>query len=310
MCCTGVGQAAETYKVNHSDVVLKQADIRTISADFLRDQLGLRKGELDLLAACPPCQGFSILRTRNGARKNRDARNGLIYEVLRFVRVFRPKAVMMENVPKLERHSSFLTLCRGLRALGYKLTHDVKDAAVYGVPQRRRRLILVGGRGFEIKLAKESSRSRTVRCAIGGMTEPHKSRDALHSLPQKPRAARVQALIRDIPKNGGSRRDLPGDRQLDCHAKCDGFNDIYGRMAWDDVAPTITTGCFNPSKGRFLHPERNRVITMREAAILQSFPRRYKFPIKYGKQAIAAMIGNALPPEFIRRHALEIRLTQ
>jgi DNA (cytosine-5)-methyltransferase 1 len=299
--------AAETFRTNHGDVLLKEADIQTISANALRRELRLKVGELDLLAACPPCQGFSVLRTRNGAQKNRDKRNQLVDEVLRFARAFKPKALMMENVPRLERHASFRRLCSGLRKLGYKLTHAVKDAAAYGVPQRRQRLILVGGRGFDIELAKESSRLRTVRRAIGGMRPPGKSRNALHNLPEKPRAARVQALIRDIPKNGGSRGDLPTKRQLSCHKRCSGFKDIYGRMAWDDVAPTITTGCFNPSKGRFLHPAKDRVITMREAAVLQSFPLRYKFPLERGKQAIATMIGNALPPEFIRRHAAQIR---
>jgi DNA (cytosine-5)-methyltransferase 1 len=124
-------------------------------------------------------------------------------------------------------------------------------------------------------------------------------------LPEK-RAGTVLKLIRDIPKDGGSRGDLPRARQLRCHKKSDGFSDIYGRMAWKKVAPTITSGCFNPSKGRFLHPESDRAITMREAALLQGFPRDYSFALSYGKQAIALMIGNALPPEFIRRHALEI----
>jgi DNA (cytosine-5)-methyltransferase 1 len=139
------------------------------------------------------------------------------------------------------------------------------------------------------------------------MNEPGKSRDALHNIPEKVRTARIQKLIRDIPKNGGSRRDLPKSRQLKCHQRSNGFYDIYGRMAWDEVAPTITSGCFNPSKGRFLHPDKDRAITMREAALLQGFPRSYIFDLSPGKEAIALMIGNALPPEFIRRHALQIR---
>src|SRR5262249_34177612 len=95
-------------------------------------------------------------------------------------------------------------------------------------------------------------------------------------------------------------------RQLKCHRRLDGFRDVYGRMSWGDVAPTITSGCFNPSKGRFLHPRENRNITMREAALLQTFPKSYKFPLSAGKQAIALLIGNALPPEFIRRQAKTI----
>jgi len=116
----------------------------------------------------------------------------------------------------------------------------------------------------------------------------------------------VRGLIRLIPKNGGSRTDLKFAAQLKCHRKCDGFHDVYGRMAWDDVAPTITGGCFNPSKGRFLHPVRHRAITLREAALLQTFPPTYFFSLKRGKSNAAQMIGNALPPEFIRRHAQSI----
>jgi DNA (cytosine-5)-methyltransferase 1 len=226
--------------------------------------------------------------------------------MLRFVRAFLPKAIMMENVPRLISHKSFRDLCKGLREIGYELTYDVKDASRYGVPQRRRRLILLGSRRFKIEFAKENKRVRTVHDAIGHMAEPGKSRDALHNLPEKKRVARIVRLIRDIPKNGGSRGDLPRYRQLKCHKKVDGFRDVYGRMAWNSVSPTITSGCFNPSKGRFLHPERDRAITMREAALLQTFPRGYVFDATDGKSAVARLIGNALPPEFIRRHAAQI----
>jgi DNA (cytosine-5)-methyltransferase 1 len=299
--------AVNTYKANHRGVVVKNVDIRKLPATKLRRELKLRMGSLDLLAGCPPCQGFSTLRTRNGAKRNRDARNDLVHEMLRFVRAFRPKSVMMENVPRLIRHKPFKDFCKGLRRLGYRLSFEIKDAARYGVPQRRRRLILVAGRGMDIEFGAESRRSRTVRGAIGRLSEPGQSRDTLHNIPEKKRTDRIRKLIRDIPKDGGSRGDLPKRRQLECHKNSNGFNDIYGRMAWDEVAPTITSGCFNPSKGRFLHPQKNRAITMREAALLQSFPRNYEFDVSPGKEAIALMIGNALPPEFIRRHALEIR---
>ncbi len=299
--------AARTYKANHNDVSLEHIDIRELSAAGLRRRLKLRPGQLDLLAGCPPCQGFSSLRTRNGANRNRDLRNGLVQDMLRFVRAFRPKTVMMENVPTLVRHKPFKDFCKGLRRLGYRLAFEVKDAARYGVPQRRRRLILLASRGFDIRFATEARHARTVRETIGWLPKPGKGRDRLHNLPEKRRTEKVLKLIRDIPKNGGSRSDLPKNRQLDCHKNSDGFRDVYGRMAWDVVAPTITSGCFNPSKGRFIHPEQNRAITMREAALLQGFPRGYIFDLASGKEAIALMIGNALPPEFIRRHALEIQ---
>jgi DNA (cytosine-5)-methyltransferase 1 len=120
------------------------------------------------------------------------------------------------------------------------------------------------------------------------------------------RTAAVRARIARIPKNGGSRADLGASEQLPCHQKSDGFKDIYGRMAWDKPAPTITGGCHNPSKGRFLHPEHDRAITLREAALLQGFPPDYHFSLARGKQAAAAMIGNALPPDFVAAHARQL----
>jgi DNA (cytosine-5)-methyltransferase 1 len=117
----------------------------------------------------------------------------------------------------------------------------------------------------------------------------------------------VDKLIRQIPRDGGSRKALGGKQQLKCHKKFDGFADVYGRMAWDKPAPTITTGCINPSKGRFLHPTANRAITLREAALLQTFPRGYSFAWEENRYPLAALIGNALPPEFIKRHARALR---
>jgi len=297
--------AADTYKINHPRVHVCLSDIRAVPAKTLRKRLKLEKGDLDLLAGCPPCQGFSALRTRNGATQKRDHRNGLIGEMLRFIRAFQPKAVMMENVPGLADHRSFKNLCRDLRRLGYVIEWDVKDARHYGVPQRRKRLILVAGYGFAIPLARESRATRTVREAIGDLRRPGKSRDPLQNLVEL-RSEKIRNLIRAIPKDGGSRSDLPKSQQLDCHKRTDGFSDVYGRMSWSEPAPTITGGCFNPSKGRFLHPSQNRAITLREAAILQTFPRRYHFPVGANKESVALMIGNALPPLFIQRHAAQI----
>lgn len=299
--------ASATYAKNHPDVTLKQMDIRKVSPKKFMKELGLRQGQLDLLAGCPPCQGFSSLRTHNGAKRNRDVRNDLVGEVLRFARAFRPKTIMIENVPKLADYKPFKELCTKLEKMGYSVCSEIKNAALYGVPQRRRRLIMLASRGSEIKFAEVAKKRRTVRQTISALTPPRKSRDILHAMAEDRRSEKIRRLIRDIPKNGGSRTDLPDSRQLKCHKKSNGFKDIYGRMAWDDVAPTITSGCFNPSKGRFLHPEKNRAITMREAALLQSFPRGYFFDPSLGKTAIALMIGNALPPEFIRRHAIEIK---
>jgi DNA (cytosine-5)-methyltransferase 1 len=298
--------AVRTYESNHRGVPVIGADIRQINPSELRQLLSLEQGELDLLAGCPPCQGFSTLRTLNGAVRNRDGRNGLVREMLRFARAFLPKAVMMENVPGLLGKKPLRDLSAGLAELGYTVSCAIKDARSFGVPQRRRRLILLAGRGFTISFAAESTDELTVRDVLVGLREAGSSGDPLHDLAER-RTEKVRRLISMIPRDGGSRLDLGEDEQLECHKKCNGFKDIYGRMSWDDVAPTITSGCFNPSKGRFLHPEKDRCITMREAAILQSFPRNYKFAATLGKQTIALMIGNALPPEFVRRHALKVK---
>ena len=114
-------------------------------------------------------------------------------------------------------------------------------------------------------------------------------------------------LIRAIPKDGGSRTALSETLRLKCHTIANGYYDVYGRMRWDDVAPTITGGCINPSKGRFLHPVEDRAISLREAALLQSFPTSYTFSLRRGKYAVAEMIGNALPPIFSRVQAEAIR---
>jgi DNA (cytosine-5)-methyltransferase 1 len=213
---------------------------------------------------------------------------------------------MLENVPWIVRTRHFNDFKAGLARLGYTFIVDVKDAQHFGVPQRRKRAILMGVAEGSIRFAPPARKQITVREAIGNIEAPRYSRDPLHNRRQH-RNDRVRALIRNIPRDGGSRTDLPPSQQLKCHATCDGFKDVYGRMAWDRAAPTITGGCFNPSKGRFLHPSQNRAISLREAAILQGFPRGYRFPITAGVQAVALMIGNALPPEFIRRHALEIK---
>lgn len=297
--------AVETYKANHKRVVVWEKDITKIPAIEVMRRLKIKRGQLDLLAGCPPCQGFSTITTLNG-RIGKDERNDLIFQYLRFVRAMRPKAVMMENVPKLAKNWRSKKLLAELRKLGYKARHGILDAADYGVPQRRRRFILVGGLGQEIPFGKTARKKITVRNAFDRLGKHRAKTDILHNLPEK-RSDDVMKRIRATPKNGGSRLDLGEDHQLECHRKCSGFKDVYGRMVWDTVSPTITGGCYNPSKGRFLHPTKNRAITLREAALLQSFPPNYFFSVKRGKSPVAQLIGNALPPEFIRRHAGQIR---
>jgi DNA (cytosine-5)-methyltransferase 1 len=299
-------KAQTTYRLNHPDVQLYEQDIRKLDpAEVLRD-VGLKPGDLDLLAGCPPCQGFSRLRTKNQQAAVEDDRNNLVFDFVRFVEAMQPKTVMLENVPALGRDSRFEELRSSLDAFGYQSVVEVLDAADYRVPQRRKRLIMLASRVHAPQIAEPCKTRMTVRQALAGVGARSRSRDQLHAFPER-RSQAVRDLIALIPKNGGSRSDLGAEFQLDCHKKTQGFYDVYGRMAWDDVAPTITSGCHNPSKGRFLHPSYNRTITLREAALLQGFPRGYRFDVAHGKEAIALMIGNALPPPFIKAHAIALR---
>lgn len=301
--------ASETYRQNHPRTRIIRDDILKVSAQKLMKELGLKKGELELLAGCPPCQGFSTLRNKNGSRRIREPKNNnLLFEFLRFVRVFRPKTIMMENVPRLARNQRIWKFRGALKRLGYSRSHQVLNAVDFGVPQRRRRMVLIASRIGPIEWASKSSRVRNVKQTIGFLTHPTRARDPLQNHSAK-RTKRVMAIIRQIPPNGGSRKDLPKGKQLECHKNFNGFHDIYGRMSWSEPAPTITGGCINPSKGRFLHPTQNRAITLREAALLQGFPRSYRFSLEQGIYPAAQMIGNAFPPLFAQRHAEEIYKT-
>lgn len=300
--------AADTYKLNNRKSRIYLQDICSLSPEKMMHDLNLKRGELDLLAGCPPCQGFSTHRTRNRAISNSDKRNDLVFEFVRYVEAMLPKTVMLENVPGLAKDWRVKELRERLHKLGYHIDDSfarIKDAADYGVPQRRKRLLVKASRFGSILDAKPLKKKKTVADAILGLPLAGQSNDPLHDFPAS-RSVKVETLISLVPKNGGSRTDLPKSYWLECHLRRPGsYRDVYGRMAWKAVAPTITSGCTNPSKGRFIHPEENRAITLREAALLQSFPRNYKFSMAKGKEAVALMIGNALPPEFIRRQAVQ-----
>lgn len=301
-------KARATYTLNHPEVWLAGDDIRSTFASDLMHTLGLKPGELDMLAGCPPCQGFSRMRKRNKGNSARDERNALIEDFGRLVLELRPKLVMMENVPGLAEYFRFRKFKKSLEDAGYLVRVEVLDVADYGVPQRRKRLIVSASLVGQPQLAKASPLRSTVRQIIGNMPPVGSSGDALHDIGER-RSEHVKKLIALIPADGGSRAQLPEEMQLECHKRISGFNDVYGRMAWDTVAPTITGGCYSPSKGRFLHPLENRTISLREAAMLQGFPRDYRFEVSHGKEAIALMIGNALPPEFIAAHASAMAAT-
>lgn len=301
--------AADTYEQNHPEIKLWRQDVQTLTVEEVLQELHLKPGQLDLLAGCPPCQGFSSMRTRNGSLKIDDARNDLVLDFLRLVEGLRPKAVMLENVPELAKDVRMTWIMDKLGALGYYTGADsfeIRNVKDFEVPQSRRRLILMTSLRGKVDFPAQSKHKSTVRRAIGHLPPPEASDDVLHrSVMQN--GSKVLELIKAIPLDGGSRNDLPEEMQLECHKRLKrGYFDVYGRMSWDAVAPTITGGCTNPSKGRFLHPQEHRAISLREAALLQGFPENYKFSLKRGRVVASLMIGNALPPAFVRHHALAL----
>lgn len=262
---------------------------------------------IDLLVICAPCQPFS---SQNNKRGN-DTREYLIVEALKAAKVLQPRLIFFENVPGLAApgNSSVLADLRlALSELKYHVSPPmVRDAADYGVPQRRRRCIMVAAREeqamFVFQGVKVERPRMTVCDAIAdlmvlssGEADPN---DAMH------RARNHQPIalerLRHIPPDGGSRRSLPDRLVLDCHRGKDAFPDVYGRMSWNLVAPTLTTGCCDITKGRFAHPDQDRALTLREAARLQTFPDNYEF--KGNASQVARQIGNAVPPAMISAFA-------
>lgn len=294
--------ACRTYRLNHKKTFLLEKDITKTRPTYLRKRLSLEPGELDLLAGCPPCQGFSTLRTLNGKESVEDPINDLVFQFLKYTRVFLPKAIMMENVPGLAKDSRLEKLINKIAAIGYRSEARVMDAWDYGTPQRRKRMVMIAVRNGEPVFAERRKRKPTVSTAIRKLLRSGSPDDPLHNY-EVNRAKHVVKLIEKVPLDGGSRTDLPDEEQLECHKRCDGFSDIYGRMSWGRPAPTITGGCINPSKGRFIHPEEHRAITLREAAMLQGFPQSYCFDMSSGRYPVAQLIGNAFPPKFAEHHA-------
>lgn len=298
--------AGQAYLLNHArgKTALLHRDIRDVEPLEISNLLAGRP--LHLLACCPPCQGFSTIRRKNKKGAVNDSRNKLIHEFYRFVKELRPVTIMLENVPALSEFWDFKQVVRKMKALGYIIEYRIVNVAKYGVPQNRKRLVLLGSLLGKLNIKEGSSKRVTVRNMIGELEDANITEDLVHRI-YPHHTVDVQRRIELTPIDGGSRSDLPEIFTLDCHKREGiGFRDVYGRLRWDDVSSTITGGCLNPSKGRFLHPEKNRCITAREAALLQTFPKGYIFPTDIPKSALALMIGNALPPEFCKQQAENI----
>ena len=288
--------AARTYRTNHPEAWLDERDVRRIQAPAFRRRLKPGPKRVDVVTACPPCQGFSTL----GSGGADDERNDLVMVVDRFVRALRPRAILLENVPGLAADQRLARLEKRL-ARHYATHRYLVDAADFGVPQHRRRVIVIAIEcPFDETLFPEDLRhclpeSFDVSRQPAG---PALSRRASAVDDPLYRARRSSALtlrrIRAMPIGGG-RLDLPQELRLACHDRLDSRSatSIYGRIDPACPAPTMTTRCTTPSCGRFVHPTEHRGLTLREAALLQTFPAEYAFEGTYGE--IEGQIGNAVP---------------
>ncbi|HYC79072.1 MAG TPA: DNA cytosine methyltransferase [Planctomycetota bacterium] len=292
-----------TYEENNVPSRFVQQDVKDIDINALRRSLGIRKSDFTLYAACTPCQPFSTLNQRQG----RDSRKSLLLRFGKLITLSPPHLLIVENVPGLHTaygrwvYARFVAL---LNRAGFKHRfEEMLDAYDYGVPQVRRRFIMIASRIGEVARPRKSSVRRTVRDAISHLPRLEAGQvlseiDGHLSRALTPEHAR---LIRSVPRNGGSRQDIDQSLLLDCHKNRPKVHrDVFGRMAWDAPAPTLTCRCTDVYCGRFVHPEQDRGLSVREAAALQSFPDGYKF---FGASIFrnSTHIGNAVPVALARR---------
>lgn len=311
--------AAETYMHNLPGEVLIQ-DIKSVNAADILNYLQIKKGELFLLAGCPPCQTFSTLQRDDVSD---DDRNNLIFEYIRLVNGLCPLFIQLENVPGLKRGRGKKFFEEALNKLNdnYKIVCDVLNCADYGIPQLRKRLVLHGIRkdvfaiirrfnpAFEISLPKQTHASADMhnhklpawvpaKIAFENLPPITGGEPAPVGYPNHETNALSEINVRRIKyiqAHGGSRSCLPESLQLPCHKKknvC--YTGVYGIINPSIPAPTITGGCINFTKGRFGHPTQPRAISIREAARLQSFHDNFIFHGSRGQAAL--QVGNAVPP--------------
>jgi DNA (cytosine-5)-methyltransferase 1 len=292
------------YERNNSPAKFYKECVTTLTGRRLARHFP--KNSVRVLVGCAPCQPFS--KYTQGLEQMRDAKWTLLYDFARLVRELKPDIVSMENVPELQRHSVFDDFLKTLAGEGFHFQTDPAKRVVYcpnyGIPQQRSRLVIIASRFGPIELLPPTHRSSEYRSVA----------DVLRSLPRLKsgdecpddpmhRASRLSPLnlhrIRHS-KPGGTWRDWPGELVAKCHRDKTGktYPSVYGRMEWDRPSPTITTQFYGFGNGRFGHPEQDRAISLREGAILQSFPQRYQFVPPNGQycfKTIGRMIGNAVP---------------
>ena len=306
----------KTYEENNGAVFLNE-DVSNLRPEKLGELLPVAKDDDNLIfVGCSPCQYYSNLKSNK--TKSKKSRL-LLDDFTEFVVFYRPGFVFIENVPGLETKigSPLHRFKKELQQVGYVFDQSVLNAKYFGVPQNRRRFVLVASRLTDhIALPRHiygKENLVTVKDAIGNYelfpkisAGAEDKTDFIHS------AARLSNLnmlrVKNTPKNGGSRKAWANNEelQLECYKHHDGHYDVYGRLAWNKPSPTITTRFIYTSTGRYSHPEQDRGLSLREGATLQSFPLDYNF-FSTNKGAIATMIGNAVPPKLAEAIGLSIQ---
>ncbi len=305
------GNCKSTYEANLGRKRFIKADISKLNEEELRTKLDIEFDDNNLvLVGCSPCQYWSIINTDKS--KSKKSKN-LLLEFKRFVDYLNPGYVIVENVPGVLRRKSESGLdhfIENLECNGYTVHFDIHNTSEYGVPQNRKRFTLIANRvtSKEVEPLKRKSKKINVCDVIGthngfpNVSAGHRDQsDIMNNVSGLSETNQKRILL--VPKDGGDRMSFATNPnlQLTCFiGKKDSFKDSYSRLYWDKPAPTITTKFFSISNGRFVHPEENRGLSLREGAILQSFPKSYKFK-GTSIAEIAKIIGNAVPPEYARR---------
>lgn len=299
-------EAIATFSLNFPDAETVRADIRAVTTTELVPFFERDRTAPVLFSACAPCQPFS---RQNRQKKASDTRTSLLPELTRFLRRFRPELILVENVPGLQEFSEnedgpLNDLIKNLDQLGYKHAVKIVHAHHYGVPQNRRRLVLLASLFGPIDFPEPTHGV--------GLAPIRTVRDAVSHLPKIAAGTRDESVadhyacslsptnlerIRSVGEGGG-RRTWEDHLKLECHKEVKGYTDVYGRMSWDKPSPALTTRCVSLSNGRFGHPEQDRAISIREAACLQSFPEDFRFAGTVN--GMARQIGNAVPPALAR----------
>lgn len=285
-----------SYEANNSGAVFLERDVESLTSEDLADYFP--KENYSLLAGCAPCQPFSTYN--KGKDTTQDAKWKLLRSFASLVRKLKPDLVTMENVPKLPKHVIFDEFLEAFE--GYHTWFEVVECENYGIPQRRRRLVFLASKLGPISLIPPTHKKHlTVADTIRFLPEI-KAGEMHRNDPLHASAGLSEINLNRIrqSKPGGSWQDWDENLVAECHRRDSGksFRSVYGRMRWDDPAPTMTTLCYGFGNGRFGHPEQDRAISLREAALLQTFPETYQFMPKnegVNFKVIGRLIGNAVP---------------